>query len=106
MRKTIIVLSASGETKIKAMTRKVFAVNRTEDDFWVVTYIPTGRKAPGYFFSKKSAIAASQAARNFFPHPMSGNHFEEWKSQFKTEQDIYDAWFSQLVGFGVGEFLV
>lgn len=105
MRKTIRAKTVYGDAKVKATVRKCFAVHPVEDDYWGVTYIPTGLKAPGYFFSKESALKAAKAARQFFPYPLSGERLEEWKKQFKTEQEIYDSWFSELVGFGVGEFL-
>lgn len=69
-RKTIRTQTIYGAVKIKATARK-WLVNRQEDDYWVVTHVPTGLKFPGYFFSKGDAIAASKLARRLFPYPLS-----------------------------------
>lgn len=58
--------------RVKVLIRKWLAVNRIEDDYWAVTYIPMGQKMPGYFLSKKDAIAVAKIARRVIPHPLIG----------------------------------
>lgn len=84
MRRTIKCQSIYGVCKTQATTRKWLAVNRHEDDYWVVTYIPWGRKAPGYFLSKKDAIAASKIARRIFPYPLRMETAPTQKQWFET----------------------
>lgn len=69
-RKTVVTQTIYGEIPVKVTARKWLAVNRNEDDYWVVTHIPSGKKAPGYFLNKKDAIAASKLARRVFPYPL------------------------------------
>lgn len=73
MRKTIKTKTIYGVIKVKAITRKWLAINRNEDDYWVVTHVPTGCKFPGYFLTKADAIAASKLARWMFPYPLNQN---------------------------------
>jgi hypothetical protein len=63
MRKTIIAHTIYGRWKVKATVRKWIAVHRIGDDYWGVTHLASGRRFPGYFHSKKDAIAASKLAR-------------------------------------------
>lgn len=88
-RKTIVTQTIYGQTSIKATVRKWLAVHPHEDDYWVVTHIPSGRKAPGYFLSKKDAIAASKLARRLFPYPLSQQTApsqEQWFNQLKQNR--------------------
>jgi hypothetical protein len=57
--------------RAKVTTRKWLAINRVDWDYWAVTYIPMGQKIPGYFISKKDAIAAAKIARRIMPHPLN-----------------------------------
>lgn len=69
-RKRIKVRTIYGDCSIKATVRKWLAIHPHEDDYWVITYVPNGLKAPGYFLNKKDAIAASKLARRVFPYPL------------------------------------
>lgn len=73
MRKTIVTETIYGLWKIKATVRKWLAIHRHEDDYWVITHVPSGRKLPGYFLSKDEAIAAAKVARQVFPYPLNLN---------------------------------
>jgi hypothetical protein len=73
MRKTIIAHTIYGQWKVKATTRKWIAVHRIDDDYWGVTYIAYGLRFPGWFATKRDAIAASKVARRIFPYPIKNN---------------------------------
>lgn len=91
MRKTIPIQTIYGIAKIKVTVRKWLAINRQQDDFWVVTHIPTGLRLPGYFFSKKQAIAASKLARRIFPYPVR-----------RETAPTQEQWFSVLESSSIG----
>ena len=89
MRKRIVTQTIYGKIPVKATARKWLAVNRHEDDYWVVTYIPSGRKAPGYFISKKDAIAAAKIARRVFPYPLrmeTAPTQKQWFNELENNQ--------------------
>ena len=73
MRKTITASTIYGAWKTIATVRKWLAVNRLDDDYWGVTYVPYGLRFPGWFATKKDAIAASKVARRIFPYPIKNN---------------------------------
>ena len=73
MRKTITTSTIYGAWKTIATVRKWLAVNRLDDDYWGVTYVPYGLRFPGWFATKKDAIAASKVARRIFPYPFKNN---------------------------------
>jgi hypothetical protein len=73
MRKTITTQTIYGLGKAQATARKWLAVNRLDDDYWGITYIPFGVRFPGWFATKRDAIAASKIARRIFPYPIKNN---------------------------------
>lgn len=73
MRKTITASTIYGAWKTIATVRKWLAVNRLDDDYWGVTYVAYGLRFPGWFATKKDAIAASKIARRIFPYPFKNN---------------------------------
>ena len=73
MRKTITASTIYGAWKTIATVRKWLAVNRLDDDYWGVTYVDSGLRFPGWFATKKDAIAASKVARRIFPYPFKNN---------------------------------
>jgi hypothetical protein len=73
MRKTITTRTIYGRWKTIATVRKCLAINRLDDDYWGITYIPSGLRFPGWFVTKKDAIAASKVARRIFPYPIKNN---------------------------------
>jgi len=73
MRKTITTSTIYGCWKTVATVRKWLAVNRLGDDYWGVTYIAYGLRFPGWFATKRDAIAASKVARRIFPYPIKNN---------------------------------
>ena len=83
MRKTIKTETMYGLWRVKATVRKWLGINRVDGDYWAVTYIPRGLKLPGYFVSKKDAIAASKLARPMFPHPFN-------QERLPTENEWFD----------------
>lgn len=84
MRKTIATQTIFGPGKAQATVRKWLAVNRTDDDYWAVTYRPMGVTIPGYFVSKRDAITASKLARPMFPYPYNKNHLPTEGEWFDT----------------------
>jgi hypothetical protein len=73
MRKTITTRTIYGRWKTIATVRKCLAINRLDDDYWGITYIPSGLRFPGWFATKRDAIAASKVARRIFPYPIKNN---------------------------------
>ena len=73
MRKTITTRTIYGRWKTIATVRKCLAINRLDDDYWGITYIPSGLRFPSWFVTKRDAIAASKVARRIFPYPFKNN---------------------------------
>lgn len=88
MRKTIKTETMYGLWRVKATVRKWLGINRVDGDYWGVTHLASRRKLPGYFVSKRDAIAASKIARSLFPHPLRKKN----QHQMPTERE----WFDQL----------
>lgn len=88
MRKTIEILADDGIWEVKVTTRKWLAVNRVEGDYWAVTHLASKRQLPGYFFSKKDAIAAAKIARSRFPHPL--------RQRNQAKMPTLNGWFQDL----------
>jgi hypothetical protein len=91
MRKTIIAHTIYGRWKVKATVRKWIAVHRIGDDYWGVTHLASGRRFPGYFHSKKDAIAASKLARRMFPYPLRKKNQHLMPTQNQWLQTLWDA---------------
>lgn len=83
MRKRIVTQTIYGKIPVKATVRKWLAINRHEDDYWVVTHAPSGLKFPGYFPTKQQAIAAAKIARRVFPHPLNRESAPTQKQWFQ-----------------------
>lgn len=84
-RKTIPIQTNYGCFSVKVAIRKWLAVHRCWDDYdyWVVTHTPTGCQIPGYFPTKREAIAASKVARRVFPYPLNRESAPTQKQWFQ-----------------------